>query len=139
MVYNYDPFVLTLHEGNYTSANLASGIQELLNGFAVTFDFEVLFHPARGTITIETKSEGMASHNIFYIPNGFGIMTWINSTDSDYPWKDSQENTTTVEINNLQPASGALRHPDVMTINLESEYYRTYESGFIDLLNVHNV
>ena len=27
----------------------------------------------------------------------------------------------------------------MMTINLESEYYRSYESGFIDLLNVHNV
>ena len=24
-------------------------------------------------------------------------------------------------------------------VNLESEYYRSYESGFIDLLNVHNV
>ena len=37
VAYNYDPFVLTLPEGNYTGANLAPGIQELLNGFAVTF------------------------------------------------------------------------------------------------------
>ena len=42
MAYNYDPFVLILPEGNYTGANLASGIQDLLNGFAVTFGFEVL-------------------------------------------------------------------------------------------------
>ena len=34
---NYDPFVLTLPEGIYTGANLASGIQDLLKGFAVTF------------------------------------------------------------------------------------------------------
>ena len=27
----------------------------------------------------------------------------------------------------------------MITSNLESEYCRTYESGFIDLLNVHNV
>ena len=65
MAYNWDPFVLTLPEGNYTGANLATAIQDLLNGFAVTFDFEVIYHPARGTITIEAKSEGMDSHNKF--------------------------------------------------------------------------
>ena len=65
--YNYDPYVLTLPEGNYTGANLATAIQELLNGFAVTFGFEVLYHPARGTITIEAKPEGMDSQNKFYI------------------------------------------------------------------------
>ena len=27
----------------------------------------------------------------------------------------------------------------MITISLEPECYRTYESGFIDLLNVHNV
>ena len=36
--YRWDPFMLTLPEGNYTGANPASGIQELLNGFAATFD-----------------------------------------------------------------------------------------------------
>ena len=57
--YNYGPYVLTLLGGSYTGASLASGIQELLNGFAVTFDHEVLYLPARGTITMEAKSEGM--------------------------------------------------------------------------------
>ena len=118
--YNYDPYILTLPEGNHTGANFASGIQELLNGFAVTFDFEVLYHPARGTITIEAKSEGMGSHNKFYIPSGFGIMTWMSSTGSDYPWKDSQGNIATVEMNNLQSINGVLRNSDMITINLES-------------------
>ena len=27
----------------------------------------------------------------------------------------------------------------MISVSLESEYYRSYESGFIDLLNVHNV
>ena len=48
MAYSYDAFVLTVPEGNYTGANLASGMQDLLNGFAATFGFEVLHHPARG-------------------------------------------------------------------------------------------
>ena len=134
-----DSPVLTLPEGNYTGANLASGIQDLLNGFAVTFGFEVLYHPARGTITIEAKPEGLDSHNKFHIPSDFGIMTWMGSTDSDYPWKDSQGNITTVEINSPQSINGVLRNSDMITMNLESEYYRTYEGGFIDLLNVHNV
>ena len=40
--YNYTSYVLTLPEGNYTGANLASGIQGLLNGVSVTFGFEVV-------------------------------------------------------------------------------------------------
>ena len=86
--YNYDPFVLTLPGGNYTGPQMAAAIQELLNGFNVTFGFEVLYHPAaRGTITIEAKSEGMGEHNKLYIPSDFGITPWMSSTDSDYPWK----------------------------------------------------
>ena len=65
VAYNYDAFVLTVPEGNYTGANLASGIQDLLDGFAVTFDFEVLHHPARGTITVEAKSEGLIINYIY--------------------------------------------------------------------------
>ena len=116
--YNYDPCVLTLPEGNYTGANLAIAIQGLLNGFAVTFGFEVLYHPARRTITIEAKPEGMGSHNKSYIPSDFEIMTWMSSTDSDYPWKNSQGNITTVESNNLQPINGVLKNSDMITINL---------------------
>ena len=125
--YNYDPYVLTLPGGSYTGANLASGIQELLNGFAVTFGFEVLYIPARGAITIAAKSEGMGSHNKLYIPSDFGIMSWMGNTDSDYPWKGSQGNMTTVEISDLKSINGVLRNPDMSTINLESEYYITWK------------
>ena len=136
--YNCDPYVLTLLEGSYTGANLAPGIQELLNWFAVTFDFEVLYHPAGGTTTIEANSEGMCSHK-FYIPSDFGIMTWMGSTGSDYPWGDSQGNVTTVEINIFKYINGVLGNSDMITVSLGSEYYRTYESGFIDSLDVHHV
>ena len=81
--YDYDPFVLTLPEGNYTGPQMAAAIQELLNGFNVAFDFEVLYHPARGTTTVEAKSEGMGEHDKFYIPSDFGIMTWMGSTNGD--------------------------------------------------------
>ena len=35
--------------------------------------------------------------------------------------------------------NGVLRNTNSITVNLESEYDRSYESGFSDLLNVHNV
>ena len=118
---------------------MAAAIQELLYGFATTFDFEVVYQPARGSITIEPKSEGMDEHNKFYIPSDFGIITWMNSTDNDYPRTDRQGFVTSVDNNNPKSINGVLRNPNAITVNLESEYYRSYESGFIDLLNVHNV
>ena len=63
----------------------------------------------------------------------------MSSTDSDYPWKDSQGNITTVEVNNLKSINGVFRNSDMIMINLYSEYYRTYEGGFIDSLNAYNV
>ena len=99
---------------------MAAAIQELLNGFAVTFDFEVLYHSARGTITIEAKSEGMDEHNKFYVPSDFGIMTWMSSTDSDYPWTTINGFATTVDPNNLHSINGVLRNSDMIGASLES-------------------
>ena len=138
IAYNWDPFVSILREGKYTGSNLASAIQDLLMGL-LSPSISRLYQPARGTISIEAKSEGMGSHRKFYIPSDFGITTWMGSTDSDYPWKDSEGNIQAVEVNNLKSNSGVLRNADMITIHLESECYRSYESGFIDLLNVHNV
>ena len=86
--YRWDPFVLTLPEGNDTGSNLASGIQDLLNGFAVTFHFEVIYHAARGTISIEAKSEGMDCHSLFDIPSDFGTMTWESNSYAGNDWKN---------------------------------------------------
>ena len=137
--YNYNPYVVTLPEGNYTGPQMAAAIQELLNGFAVTFDFEVLYHSARGTITIDAKSEGMDEHSEFYVPSDFGIMTWVGSTGSDYLWRDRQVFVTPVDNNSLQSINGVLRDSNSITVNIETEYYRSCENGFVDSLNVHNV
>ena len=61
--YHWDPFILTTPEGNYTGVSLAAAIQDLLNKFAVTFLFEVVYHATRGTITIKATSEWMDSNN----------------------------------------------------------------------------
>ena len=118
--YNYNPHTLILPEGNYTGPQMAAAIQDILNGFAVAFDFEVLYLSARGTTTIEAKFEGMDEHNKFYIPSCFGIMTWMSSTDNDYPWQDRQGLFSTVDNNNLQSINGVLRNSNSIAVNLET-------------------
>ena len=137
--YNYNPHVLEIPQGNYTGPQLATAMQGLLNVYDVTFDFEVLCHSARGSITIEAKSENMDSHDKFYIQSDFGIMTWMSTTGGNHPWTDKQGFVTPVGPNNLHSINGVLRNSDMIAGSLESEYYRSYEIGFIDLLNVHNV
>ena len=53
----------------------------------------------------------------FYMPSDFGIMTWMGSTDSDYPWKDREGTVQTIGINNLESINGVLRSTDMITIN----------------------
>ena len=139
--YNYNPHVLTLPEGNYTGTQMASAIQDLLNNFAVNFDFEVLYNHATGSITIEAKnSEGFNEYNTFYIPSDFSIMTWMINAGPDYPWMDHQGTAIPIDINNLKSINGVLRNTEYVTLTLDhSLYYRSFESGFIDLLNVHNI
>ena len=116
--YNYNPYVLTLPEGNYTGPQMAAAIQDLLNGLAITLDFEVVYQLARGNTTIESKSEGMDEHNEFYIPSGFGIVTWMSGTDNDYPWTDWQGFVTTVDSNNLRSIHGVLRNSNAINVKI---------------------
>ena len=135
----WDPFISLLRESDYTGVTLASGIQDLLNGFAVTLYFEVVYHPARGTISIQANSEGMDSHNQFYTHSGFGIMTWGVVIPMRITHGNGQGLVQTVETHSLQSINGVLRSTEMIHLSSEPEYYRLYGSGFIDLLNVHNV
>ena len=73
--YNWDALILTLPGGSYTGVSLASVIQDILNNFAVKFLFGVVYHGARGTITIQANSEGMDSNNKIIIPSDFAVQT----------------------------------------------------------------
>ena len=42
-------------------------------------------------------------------------------------------------VHTLQCINGVLRNTEKIHVDSETEQYRSYESGFIDLLNVHNV
>ena len=136
--YNYDPFILNIPEGNYTGVALANAIQELLNNFSATFLFEAVYNPARGSITITANSEDMLEKS-FIIPTDFGIITWMSNPD--YPWKNREGIAQAVDTDNLQSINGVLRNTDneFIPVSPQSDFYRTYESGFLDLLNIHNI
>ena len=54
--------------------------------------------------------------------------------DPAFPgWVDHNNQLTTVDINNLMSMNEILRHSEAMPAET------TFESGFIDLLNVHNI
>ena len=100
--YSWGTYVSILPEGNYTGSNLATSIHELLNGLPDTFTFDVIYHPTRGIISIEGKSEGVSSNNKFLVPSGPGIMNWMINTESRLPWGDIDGNVQTVDIHNLR-------------------------------------
>ena len=75
----------------------------------------------------------MGSHSKFYIRCGFGIMAWEGSKSlAGYSWEDSEGIFQTVETN-LQSINGVSRNTAVIHVDSQTEYYRSYEGGFIDL------
>ena len=140
MAYNWEALILTIPEGNYNGMTFASAIQEVLS-FAVTYEFEVVYNTARGTITIKaTSSEGINYDNACIIPNDFGIMSWLGN-NHDYPWTTLGGTPQLIGANNRQSINGVLRNAnnDFAPVNLQPGVYRTYESGFLDLLSIRNI
>ena len=48
-------------------------------------------------------------------------MTWVSSADPDHPWKDSEGNVQSVEINSRKSFNSVLRNPDMITISLNQK------------------
>ena len=130
---------LNIPEGNYSGSNLVTAIQELLNGLGENFTFDVIYNPARGAVNIEGKPEGIHANNEFLVPSDFGIMNWMNNIDSGYPWRNIDGIIQAVDINNPQSINGVLRNAQMIHLHQLSDFYKSYESGFIDLLNAHNI
>ena len=137
--YNWIPYALNFPEGSCSGSNLVTAIRELLNGLDENFTFEVVYNPARGTVNIEEKPEDIHANSQFLVPSDFGIMSWMSNTGSDYPWRNIDGTIKAVDINNLQYINGVLRKTQMIHFHQLSGCYKSYESGFIDLLNAHNI
>ena len=126
-------------EGNYSGANLETFIQELLNGLGEHFIYEVVYNPARGVVNIEQTYEGVHANNEFLVPSDFGIMNWMGNTDSGYPWRNIDGTFKAVDINSLHSVNGVSRNTQMSHRHQLSDYFKSYESGFIDSLSDHNI
>jgi len=134
--YNWLPYVLTIPEGNYDGYRLATGMQDLLNSIELNFTFEVKYNTATGSIKIEETTVG--SRNAFAVPSDFGVMAWELENSNQYPWRNIEETIVYPIANSLQSINGVLRNTEMVAVNL-AYMYNTYETGFIDLLNIHNI
>ena len=134
--YNWFPYLITIPESNYDGYRLASGIQDLINSIEINFTFEVKCNTAAGSIKIEETTEG--SGNAFEVPSDFGVVYWDIETNNQYPWRNIEETTVYPDVNSLQSINGVLRNTEMLPVRL-SYMYNTYQSGFIDLSNIHNV
>ena len=134
--YNWFPYVLTLEEGSYDGYRLASGLQDLINSIEINFTFEVKYNTATGSIKINETTEG--SGNTFDVPSDFGITQWDIETNNQYPWRNIDETIVYPIANNLQSINAVLRNTELTPVRL-SYMYNTYQTGFIDLFNMHNI
>ena len=116
---------------------MASGIQDLLNSIEINFTFDVKYNIATGTIKIEETTEG--SCNDFAVPSDFGITDRFYN-HPEYSWRENIDNNYVYpDDNNLQSINNVLRNTELTHhVNL-SFTYSIYESGFLDLFNIHNV
>ena len=134
--YNWIPYMITIPDGNYDGYRLASGMQDLLNSIEINFTFEVKYNTATGSIKIEETTEG--SGNAFDVPTDLGIATWDTETNNQYPWRNIEGTIVYPDVVYPQSINGVLRNTEMVPVNL-SFMYSTYQSGFLDLLNIHNI
>jgi len=121
--------VLSLPEGNYNATNLAATLQATLQHSFPNENYSCVYNTTRGSITI-------TSDRSFRIYTDQQVID-INNTllgDPSFPgWVDNNNQLTTVDVNDLRSMNEIIRHSS--PIVPES----TFETGFIDLLNVHNI
>ena len=121
--------VMTLPPGNYTATNLASTLQTVLRAKYYAENFTCVYNTARGTITITANRSFRiyTDEQVIQLTNSIGV-------DPSFPgWVDHNDLPTTVDINNLMSVNEILRNSE----NKPAE--QEFETGFIDLLNVHNI
>ena len=121
--------VLTLPEGNYNAATLATTLQSTLQHSFPNENYRCVYNTTKGSITITSDR----SFRIFTDQQAREIQNTLIGDPSFPGWVDNNNQLTTVDASDLRSINEIFRHS--FPINPET----TFETGFIDLLNVHNV
>ena len=85
------------------------------------------YDTAKGAIKITATFE-------FQILSDFRTMALTIGYGNSFVWVDSNNNETSIDVNNLCSINELLRNYEY-----DPNFGTTYESGFIDLLNVHSI
>lgn len=115
--------VLTIETGNYTGASLAAIIQTTLRLRFINEDFSCTYIPSKGVLS-------------FYANKLFRILTDLDVHVAAIllvSWFDNNGQPTTVDTSNLMSINDVLRH------SIPQDESNGFESGFLDLLNTHNI
>ena len=128
----YNTFALEIPIGNYNGPSLATAIQEELQYAEPTHNFIVVYNSNRGSITIKSSS------SLFTVLSDSQVSYFSNNTSVNWVNKDKES----VSINLFHPLSlnEVMRHNESSSfLPWINEGVNEFESGFIDLLNVHNI
>ena len=118
--------VLSLPEGNYNATSLATTLQSTLQHSFPNENYRCVYNTARGSITI-------SSDRSFRIYTDNQVIEMTNILSNQPGWVDNNNQLTTVDVNNLMSINEVFRHSEPRNPEV------TFETGFIDLLNVHNI
>ena len=129
--------ILTIPVGNYNTTRLASTLQTLLRA---RYDGDINFPDDAMTCTYE-NSRGtikITANNPFQILSDSEAIYLTENAGPTFIWVGNNHVGTSIDLTNLQSINEALRN-DGYVPSSDMYGYTTYESEFIDLLNVHNV
>ena len=114
--------ILTGPSGNYTASTLAAMLNDLLQTCCPNDNFPCVYHVSVGTITIPSTINFRAMTDDF-VKTLQGISSWYGNNNEEIGHPG---------YNNLRSINEVLRYSTMALSNT------SFETGFIDLLNVHN-
>ena len=123
--------------GKYNTARFASTMQNLLleryDGDINSPNDEMTctYENARGTIKI-------SANNPFQILPDSEAIDLTENAGPAFLWAGNNHELPNIDSSNLRSINDALRNGGYV-VSSRYDGYTTYESGFIDLLNVHNI
>ena len=106
--------------------HLASTLQSVLQALFPNENYNCVYNSARGSITISSDRD-------FRIYTDNQVIEMSNTLSNQPGWVDNNNQLTTVDVSNLMSMNEVFRHSEPRTPEA------TFETGFIDLLNIHNI
>ena len=129
----YRPLALEIPPGNYTGTSLARALQTELEIAEPGFQIVCTYDYATGSITIRSSSI-----LLFSILSDYQVQTV--TIPYFVIWKDRIGNGRYVDLYSLKSLHEVIRNSnDIEYYPLTTAGVSEFETGFIDLLNVHNI